>query len=141
MFLLLVALILWISRTRFDRVSVPLGTRSTVWWLVLTTLIALCYYWLGSYTHHGFLKHLPAGVQPEWLRRYGNAAVTAAGGLIFSWLLLSMMAALRPQRKADAILADQDSLVQSIKKRQLNAMISVRFWRGCGSGSRRWKHP
>lgn len=108
LFLLLVAVILWISRTRFYRVSVTLGTRSMVWWLVLTSVIALCYYWLGSYTHHGFLKHLPAGVQPEWLRRYGNAAVTAAGGLIFSWLLLTMMVVLRPQRKADALLADQD---------------------------------
>lgn len=108
LFLLLVALILWISRTRFYRISVPFSTRSTVWWLVLSSLIALSYYWLGSYSRHGFLKHLPRGVQPEWLRQHSNVAVTALGGLIFSWLLLTMLVALRPQRRADEIFADKD---------------------------------
>ncbi|MEK3687746.1 bifunctional lysylphosphatidylglycerol flippase/synthetase MprF [Paenibacillus sp. FSL R10-2736] len=108
LFLLLVGLILWISRTRFYRISVPLSTRSTVWWLALTSVIALSYYGLGSYSHHGFLKHLPAGIRPEWLRQHSNVAVTAIGGLIFSWLLLTMLVALRPQRKADELFADKD---------------------------------
>lgn len=105
---MLVGLILWISRTRFYRISVPLSTRSTVWWLALTSVIALGYYGLGSYSHHGFLKHLPPGIRPEWLRQHSNVAVTAIGGLIFSWLLLTMLVALRPQRKADELFADKD---------------------------------
>ncbi|WNS47055.1 bifunctional lysylphosphatidylglycerol flippase/synthetase MprF [Paenibacillus sp. MMS20-IR301] len=108
LFLLLVALILWISRTRFYRISVPVSTRSTIWWLILTSVIAFSYYLLGSYSHHGFLKHLPAGIQPEWLRQHSNVAVTAVSGLIFSWLLLTMFITLRPQRKADQIFADKD---------------------------------
>lgn len=110
LFLLLVALTLWISRTRFYRISVPLSTKNTVWWLVLTSAVALGYYWLGSHSHHGFLKHLPAGVQPEWLRLHGNAAVTAAGGLILSWLLLAVPAVFRPQRRAEEAIADKDML-------------------------------
>ncbi|WP_425516978.1 bifunctional lysylphosphatidylglycerol flippase/synthetase MprF [Paenibacillus tritici] len=110
LFLLLVALILWISRTRFYRISVPLSSKSILGWLLLTSAVALGYYWLGSYTHHGFLKHLPPGIRPEWLRQHSNVAVTAIGGLIFSWLLLILLAALRPQRKADALAADKDML-------------------------------
>lgn len=108
LFLLVVALILWISRSRFYRISVPLSAKSTLWWLLLTSAVALSYYGLASYTHHGFLKHLPPGIQPEWLRQHSNVAVTAAGGLICSWLLLTMLVALRPQHKADTLLADKD---------------------------------
>ncbi|MGN7762227.1 bifunctional lysylphosphatidylglycerol flippase/synthetase MprF [Paenibacillus sp. 22594] len=108
LFLLLVALILWISRARFYRVSVPVSRQNTVWWLVLTTFIALLYYWLGSYAHRGFLKHLPQGVDPEWLQRHSNVAVTAAGGLVLSWILLTMLFTLRPNHKVDELFADKD---------------------------------
>ncbi|MBW4082122.1 bifunctional lysylphosphatidylglycerol flippase/synthetase MprF [Paenibacillus sp. S150] len=108
LFLLLVALILWISRARFYRISVPVSRQNTAWWLVLTSFIALVYYLLGSYVHHGFLKHLPRGVEPEWLQRHSNVSVTAAGGLVLSWLLLTMLVTLRPHRKADGLFADRD---------------------------------
>ncbi|WP_310830641.1 bifunctional lysylphosphatidylglycerol flippase/synthetase MprF [Paenibacillus pedocola] len=107
-FLLLVALILWISRSRFYRISVPVNKQSILWWLLMTSLIALGYYLLGSYAHRGFMKHLPPGIRPEWLQQHGNVAVAAAGSLAVSWLIVTMLAVLRPQRKAEEILADKD---------------------------------
>lgn len=79
LFLLLVALILWISRSRFYRISAPVSRQSTIWWLALTSVIALSYYLLGSHVHRGFLKHLPPGVEPEWLQRHSHVAFTAVG--------------------------------------------------------------
>ncbi|MCE3203830.1 bifunctional lysylphosphatidylglycerol flippase/synthetase MprF [Paenibacillus sonchi] len=107
-FLLVVAFILWISRARFYRISVPVSRQNTAWWLALTSFIALVYYLLGNYVHHGFLKHLPHGVEPGWLHRHSNVAATAAGGLVFSWLLLTMMITLRPHRNGDELFADRD---------------------------------
>ncbi|WP_379156789.1 bifunctional lysylphosphatidylglycerol flippase/synthetase MprF [Paenibacillus sp. sgz5001063] len=108
LFLLLVALILWISRARFYRISVPVSRQNTVRWLLLTTFIAMIYYWLGSYAHRGFMKHLPRGVEPEWLQRHSNVAVTVASGLVLSWIVLTMLFTLRPNRHIDELFADKD---------------------------------
>lgn len=108
LFLLLVALILWISKTRFYRISAPVSKQSTIWWFVLSSVIALSYYLLGSYAHRGFMKHLPPGVQPEWLQQHSNVAFTAVGGLVFSWLLLTMLLTLRPQHKVEELFGTAD---------------------------------
>ncbi|WP_025690858.1 lysylphosphatidylglycerol synthase domain-containing protein, partial [Paenibacillus zanthoxyli] len=56
LFLLFVAFLLWISRARFYRVSAPISRQSLLWWLLLTSGIALSYYLLASYSHRGFFK-------------------------------------------------------------------------------------
>lgn len=107
-FLLVVGLILWISRGRFYRVSVPFTRQSTVGWVILTSSIAFGYFILGSYAHRGFMKHLPPGVQPEWLQQHSRVAFTAVGGLLFSWLLLTLMISLRPERRMDSLPSSTD---------------------------------
>lgn len=102
-FLLIVALILWISRARFYRVRVPFSRLSAFWWLILTSTIAAGYYWLGSHARRGFLKHLPPGILPEWLPQHGHVAFTAVSGLLFSWLLLTLIFTIRPERLAAAL--------------------------------------
>ncbi|WP_313641828.1 bifunctional lysylphosphatidylglycerol flippase/synthetase MprF [Paenibacillus sp.] len=108
LFLLFVALILWISRSRFYRISAPVSRQSTIWWFALTSVIALSYYLLGSHVHRGFLKHLPPGVHPEWLQRHGHVAFTAVGGLAFSWILLTLLITLRPYRKSEELFGTFD---------------------------------
>jgi len=108
LFLLVVGFILWISRTRFYRVSVPFSRQSTVWWVILTSMIALSYSLLGSYAHHGFLKRLPHGMHPEWLQQHGRFAYTAIGGLVFSWLLITMIVSLRPERRMGTLPGSTD---------------------------------
>ncbi|AWV36259.1 bifunctional lysylphosphatidylglycerol flippase/synthetase MprF [Paenibacillus sp. FSL H7-0716] len=106
--LLIVALILWISRSRFYRISAPISRQSAIRWFALTSVIALSYYLMGCYVHRGFLKHLPPGVQPEWLQRYSHVAFTAVGGLVLSWVLLIMWVNLRPHHKENELFGTLD---------------------------------
>ncbi|WP_019914852.1 bifunctional lysylphosphatidylglycerol flippase/synthetase MprF [Paenibacillus sp. HW567] len=129
LFLLLVVLILWVSRARFNRISVPFSKQSTIWWLVLTSAIAFIYFLLGSYVHQGFPRHLPAGIPPEWLRRHSNVAVTAVSGLVLSWLLMTMLVVLRPHRRMEELLADKDmtQLSQFLGGNEGNALTHMLF--------------
>ncbi|MFE4712204.1 bifunctional lysylphosphatidylglycerol flippase/synthetase MprF [Paenibacillus sp. NPDC056722] len=128
-FLLVVGVILWISRARFYRVSAPVSRQSTARWLALTSVIAVIYYLLGSHVHRGFMKHLPPGIHPEWLQRHSNVAFTAASGLIFSWLLLTMFVTLRPHRDSEELSGppDMDRLTQFLKKVPGNSLTHVLY--------------
>lgn len=127
-FLLLVALVLWISRSRFYRISVPVNRLSTLLWLLMTSLTALGYSVLGSHVHHGFMKVLPAGVQPEWLQQHSNTAITAAGGLAVSWIVVSMLF-YRPRLRAEENLGDQDMarLTQFLSEIEGSALTHMQF--------------
>lgn len=129
LFLLLVALILWISRSRFYRISAPVSRQSTIWWLALTSVIALSYYLLGSHVHRGFLKHLPPGVEPEWLQRHSHVAFTAVGGLAFSWIILTLLITLRPHRKPEELFGNFDMarLKNFLGEVQGNALTHMLF--------------
>ncbi|MEK5399794.1 bifunctional lysylphosphatidylglycerol flippase/synthetase MprF [Paenibacillus sp. FSL K6-2859] len=129
LFLLLVALILWVSRSRFYRISAQVSKQSTIWWFALTSVIALTYYLMGSYVHRGFLKHLPPGVQPEWLQRHSHVAFTAIGGLAFSWIILTMLVTLRPHHKAEELFGAFDiaKLKRFLEGVQGNALTHMLF--------------
>lgn len=101
LFMLLVGILLWISRSHFYRISAPVSRKSTIGWIALTSWIAFSYYLMGSYVHRGFLKHLPHGVEPEWLQRHSHIAFTAVGGLIFSWIFHILLVTQRLHSKAD----------------------------------------
>lgn len=110
-FLLVVALILWISRDRFYREGVPLSGRTLGFWFFVTMLIALSYYLLGSHMLDGFFKHLP--MKPSRHPRHNlltphDYAVTAAVGLAAAWLFLSTITLLRPQRKVEQGATPED---------------------------------
>lgn len=128
-FLLIVGVILWISKTRFYRVSAPVSRQSTARWVALTSLIAFAYYLLGSFVHRGFLKHLPPGVHPEWLQRHGHVAFTAVSGLITAWLLLTMFVTLRPHRQPEALTGppDMGRLTRFLEQVEGNALTHMLF--------------
>ncbi|NGM82152.1 bifunctional lysylphosphatidylglycerol flippase/synthetase MprF [Paenibacillus sp. 7124] len=128
-FLLLVAFLLWISRARFYRISAPISRQSLLGWLLLTSFIALSYYLLASYSHRGFFKALQPGEATEWLQQHGHFAYTAAGGLAAAWLLLSLAAVLRPNRRAEALTAppDMDRLRRYLETESGNALTHMLF--------------
>ncbi|AKG36694.1 bifunctional lysylphosphatidylglycerol flippase/synthetase MprF [Paenibacillus durus] len=129
LFLLLVAFLLWISRARFYRVSAPISRQSLLWWLLLTSGIALSYYLLASYSHRGFFKALRPGAPTEWLQQHSHFAFSAVGGLVTAWLLFSMIVALRPNRRAEALTAppDMDRLRRYLKSESGNALTHMLF--------------
>ncbi|WP_138495636.1 bifunctional lysylphosphatidylglycerol flippase/synthetase MprF [Paenibacillus pinistramenti] len=97
-FLLLVALMLWISRDRFYRAGTPVIRRSVVLWLAITLVLAFIYYWLGSHIHNGFFRHLHLK-EPLIGRMTARAyAVNTVVGLAGAWLLLILIFSLRPGR-------------------------------------------
>ncbi|WP_025700733.1 bifunctional lysylphosphatidylglycerol flippase/synthetase MprF, partial [Paenibacillus forsythiae] len=129
LFLLFVAFLLWLSRSRFYRVSAPVSRHSLLWWLLLTSGIALSFDLLASYSHRGFFKALRPGAEPEWLQHHGHFAYTAVGGLVAAWLLLSMIMALRPNRRAEALTAppDMDRLRRYLRTEPGNALTHMLF--------------
>ncbi|WP_058300582.1 bifunctional lysylphosphatidylglycerol flippase/synthetase MprF [Gorillibacterium timonense] len=103
-YLLIVALMLWISRDRFYREGAPLSGRLLGFWFLTTTLIAVSYYLLGSHMLDGFIKHLP--MKPRHhaahaLQPPHYYAITAAVGLVSSWLFLTVILLLRPFRHTE----------------------------------------
>lgn len=129
LFLLLVALILWISRSQFYRISAPVSNKSTVWWFLLTSLIAFGYFLLGSYAHRGFLKRLPPGMQPEWMQQHHQVAFTAVAGLAFSWVLLTLLVRLRTEPTAKELFgtSDMGKLTRFLNGVQGNALTHRLF--------------
>ena len=92
-------------------------------------MIAFGYYLLGSHAHRGFLKHLPSGVQPEWLQQHSKVAFTAAGGLAFSWLLLTLLVTLKPGDQAEEVFgtSDMSRLERFLNGTQGNAFTHMMF--------------
>lgn len=129
LFLLFVLLLLWISRARFYRISVPLTRQNGIWLLALSSIIAFGYSLLGSYSHRGFLKRLPQGMQPEWLQQHSHFAFTAAGCLILAWLLFLLILMLKPQTWVH-VRADRNQLERLenyLKQNPGNSMTHLLF--------------
>ncbi|MEO3945774.1 bifunctional lysylphosphatidylglycerol flippase/synthetase MprF [Gorillibacterium sp. CAU 1737] len=120
-FLLIVAFMLWISRDRFYRESAPVTGRLLGFWFLMTTLIALSYYLLGSHMLDGFFKHLPMKprnrVVHDMLTPH-DYAITAALGLAGAWFLITIMLLLRPYRqlKLGASPEELDQLTLFLQK-------------------------
>ncbi|BFH59652.1 bifunctional lysylphosphatidylglycerol flippase/synthetase MprF [Paenibacillus azoreducens] len=107
-FLLIVGLALWMSRSRFYRKGAALEIRSYLAWYGLSAAIAFLYFWIGSHVHHGWFKHLPTADHIHGMFGWRRYAITALIGLAGAWLLLTMMILLRPNRKVAAAAGPED---------------------------------
>ncbi|ANS77355.1 lysyltransferase [Paenibacillus yonginensis] len=128
-FLLLVALMLWISRGRFYRSGAPIIRRSVVLWLVISVVIAFIYYWLGSHIHYSFFKHLHLK-EPLIGRMPSRAyAVNTLVGLVGAWILLILIFSLRPNslRVKGAAPEDLDRLRKFLRDNKGNALTHMLF--------------
>ncbi|MDO3410958.1 bifunctional lysylphosphatidylglycerol flippase/synthetase MprF [Saccharibacillus sp. CPCC 101409] len=97
--LLFVALLLWVSRARFNRSGATLPGKRILLWFGFTLLVAFSYYLIGSSVRPGFLYHLPRGIRPEWALRPREYAASAVGGIAGAWILFSILVLLRPKRE------------------------------------------
>ncbi|GIP28902.1 phosphatidylglycerol lysyltransferase [Paenibacillus sp. J23TS9] len=128
-FLLIVGIALWVSRARFYRVGAPVEARSYLLWYVLSAVIAFVYYWIGSHVHYGWLRHLPTADRIHWMFGPRPYAITALIGLAGSWVLLTMLLLLRPNRKIAAAAGPEelDKLRLFLKRNQGNLLTHMLF--------------
>ncbi|MDN4620027.1 bifunctional lysylphosphatidylglycerol flippase/synthetase MprF [Paenibacillus sp. PsM32] len=95
--LLIVALVLWVSRARFNRESTSISIRSIWIWALLAFISALSYYLIGTHIHPAILRHLPLRAQ-HWFLDPHEYAVTAVIGFIGALILIASIFTLRPHR-------------------------------------------
>lgn len=95
--LLIVALVLWVSRARFNRESTSISIRSIWIWALLAFISALSYYMIGTHIHPAILRHLPLRAQ-HWFLDPHEYAVTAVIGFIGALILIASIFTLRPHR-------------------------------------------
>jgi len=129
LFLLIVALLLWIARHRFYRLAVPLGKYNVASWGLITLLIVYGYYLIGSHTHPSFLKHLPATANAAWLLEPDEHTIVAVFGLLVAWLMLSLLYLFRPKRLtiSGASPEEQAKLKAFLEHEQGNLLTHMLF--------------
>ncbi|SFJ34798.1 phosphatidylglycerol lysyltransferase [Paenibacillus sp. UNC496MF] len=97
-FLLIVALLLWISRDRFYRLSASFSREKAALWAALTFVLAYVYDIIASGIHPA----LPHPLRPEtefiWFINPKLNGLVAITGILAAWLLLSLILLLRPSR-------------------------------------------
>ncbi|GAA3400055.1 bifunctional lysylphosphatidylglycerol flippase/synthetase MprF [Paenibacillus hodogayensis] len=108
-FVIVVTLLLWISSARFYRISAPFSLRTALYVMAITAAAAAGYYALGVHAHSGGLRHLPEPIRQRLFAEPHEFAVTAAAGLLGSWVVLLALAALRKDRGV-APLPDAEEL-------------------------------
>ncbi|WP_141504938.1 bifunctional lysylphosphatidylglycerol flippase/synthetase MprF [Paenibacillus luteus] len=128
-FLLLVALLLWVSRHRFYRVAIPLGKWSALGWGIITLLIVYGYSVIGSLIHPAFMKHLPPKANKEWLLEPSQHTIVAIFGLLVAWLMLSLLYVFRPKPldMNGASRQDQEKLAAFLEKEQGNLLTHMLY--------------
>ncbi|MGK9252027.1 bifunctional lysylphosphatidylglycerol flippase/synthetase MprF [Paenibacillus humicus] len=108
LFLLLVALLLWISRSRFYRRSAPLGAGRIGAMLGISAVVAFLYSFVADHSGKGFLHHLPRSFDRSLLLSSGEHAAGAALGLAGAWIFLAALLLLRPGRPPGSAPDEQD---------------------------------
>lgn len=98
-FLLVVAVLLWISRARFYRSGATLSRKRIGLWFGFTLVLAGLYYLIGTSSRPRFLHHLPSGFRPEWIMHSNEYAAMAVNGIVAAWILFSLLVLLRPKRR------------------------------------------
>jgi phosphatidylglycerol lysyltransferase len=126
--LLIVALVLWISRARFNSESASISLRSIWIWAFLAFISSLSYYVIGTHIHPAILRHLPMRAQ-QWFLNPHEYAVTALVGLIGALILMASIFTLRPHRYT-GIRPDEagiEKLTQFIAKEDGNLLTHLLY--------------
>ncbi|WP_411346425.1 bifunctional lysylphosphatidylglycerol flippase/synthetase MprF [Paenibacillus sp. WLX1005] len=126
--LMIVAIILWVSRAKFNRESASLSPRSIGVWVILAFISSLCYYLVGSQIHPSLLRHLPARAQ-QWFLNPHEYAVTAVIAFISALIVLAAIFALRPNRHVEDLPdAEQlDKLNEFLQNQQGNLLSHLLY--------------
>ncbi|WP_040949045.1 bifunctional lysylphosphatidylglycerol flippase/synthetase MprF [Gorillibacterium massiliense] len=97
-FLLIVAVLLWLSRDRFYRIGVPFSREQIAKWGLATFLLFWIYDLIASRTHPGSTRRIPPNADIRWLFTPQEQQTTIILGLAIAWLIFSMLWVLRPVR-------------------------------------------
>lgn len=100
LFLLGVAVLLYISRTRFYRVSAPINPGRTGGWALVTLLIGYLYILIATGTQPPFMRYLPSNPWANVILDPKEHAIAVITGLAVTWLTISLSIILRPRRLA-----------------------------------------
>jgi phosphatidylglycerol lysyltransferase len=130
-FLLIVALLLWVSRHRFYRIAVPLGKYNAAGWGLVTLLIVYGYYLVGSHIHPAFLRHLPKKAHADWLLEPTQHTIVAVFGLLIAWLILSLLYLFRPKPLSiDGAAPDEQAKLQAFLEHEQGNLLTHMLFTG-----------
>ncbi|RKP58207.1 bifunctional lysylphosphatidylglycerol flippase/synthetase MprF [Cohnella endophytica] len=128
-FLLIVALLLWMSKNRFYRVSAPFNRNNAAIWGLITLILAYAYSLVASRTHPAFFKHLPPNARISWLINPTQQLVAILTGLVIAWLLISLGLILRSNRLSNngATDAERQQLRMFLEQEHGNFLTHMLF--------------
>ncbi|WP_138753116.1 bifunctional lysylphosphatidylglycerol flippase/synthetase MprF [Paenibacillus sinopodophylli] len=109
-YLLIVALLLWVSRHRFYRLGMPLGRYNILGGALVTIVIVYGYYLVSSHTHPAFLMHLPPRAHASWLLEPKEHTIVAVFSLLIAWLMLSLLYLFQPKPLSSQPNAEDEQL-------------------------------
>lgn len=128
-FLLMVALLLWISRNRFYRLSGSFSRDKAALWGVLTLVLAYVYDLIATGIHPALTNPSDSKEKLMWLINPKLNGLVAITGIMAAWLLLSLVLLLRPNRlmRHAASAEEQDKLRMFLEHEEGNFLTHVLF--------------
>ncbi|WP_172255360.1 bifunctional lysylphosphatidylglycerol flippase/synthetase MprF [Saccharibacillus deserti] len=130
-FLLVVALLLWVSRARFYRSGATLSRKRIGLWFLFTLLLAGLYYLIGTSSRPRFLHHLPPDFQTGWIMQPNEYGAVAASGIVGAWILFSILVLLRPKRQdAELPCGEELSRLDEFLQHQEGNLLSHMLYLG-----------
>lgn len=108
LFLIFVAILLWISRARFYREAAPFSANTFITLASLTVLVVLVYLSVGLYVHPIASRLDPERLIRHFFYRPGDLFLSAIIGLAGGWAFLITWYFLRPNRKIEQIPMAKD---------------------------------
>ncbi|WP_370872375.1 bifunctional lysylphosphatidylglycerol flippase/synthetase MprF [Paenibacillus zeirhizosphaerae] len=128
-FLLFVALMLYLSRSRFYREGAPVSRTNVLIWGGLSVLVTVAYLLIGAGGYSYFLHHLPLRMRTNLLFDKEHFGIKTLLSLVFAWVFLTMYLMMRPQRDIETLpdTDDMDRLREFMSHEQGNLLTHMLF--------------
>ncbi|MNW25905.1 Phosphatidylglycerol lysyltransferase [compost metagenome] len=128
-YLLFVALMLWLSRSRFYRIGAPLRRTNLFIWGGISVLVTGVYLLIGAGGYRYFSHWLPQGMNSHLFNDPNRIVITAVISLLFAWIFLTMYMVLRPQRSKSEQLDEEalDKLEQFLEDEDGHLLTHMLF--------------
>ncbi|MBW7452727.1 bifunctional lysylphosphatidylglycerol flippase/synthetase MprF [Paenibacillus sepulcri] len=107
-FLLIVALLLWISRDRFYRIAANFSREKAALWGLLTLVLAYVYDLIATGIHPAFPRSSTSDTHVSWFINPKQTGLVAITGIVTTWLLISLILLLRPNRFVNNQSSEQE---------------------------------
>ncbi|MNM16675.1 Phosphatidylglycerol lysyltransferase [compost metagenome] len=127
--LLIVALLLYLSRSRFYRVAAPVGRRVTAAWALITLVMVYLYNVIAAGTQPRFLHYLPQAQLKHLILDRNEHTIAAVTALAVTWLAFTLAMILRPSplKTPGASLAERDKLREFLERNPGNLLTHLLY--------------